>query len=640
MKNIIKKYIPTVFIAVFIFTSCEDFLDYRADDQLTLESVFENVGNVESWLGNIYSRIPDTYGYGTAEPCGDDFVPSPRWEQFNFRAIQYQKGNWTPMSEGVFSYWTDLPRAIRSAYILIENIKPLHNLSKEEVELMKAECEFFIGYYHALLLMTYGSIPIIDKVYQPSDDMNAVQQPFDKVVDWIDLKLQSAATKLPPRYTETRKYGRITSVMCYAIRARLLTFAASPLVNGNSDFSEYKNSEGIQVFNATEEVKKWQRAAQANKDLIELAEEAGHELYKEYLSDGVTIDPFMSYQNVTLKRYDEGNMEILMDRPYSGQYGGWDKNCFPRGVGGVGALGVSQTLVDDFFMKDGTAPIQGYVSQYGGVPIINPSSQLYTEIGFSAKEEKRLTKWREGSSTGNSANDENIVTLAGTYNMYCNREARFYVSVLYNEAWTRYGNRKTDFYMNGKDGGPTHDAPQNGYLARKKVDVNADPVKGTYKSRTAIIYRLAEAYLSYAEALNESNYNENLTEILKYINLVRERAGIPQYGVNGFFVPANQTEMRKLIRQERRVELNCESFLRFDDIRRWKEGYRIDGPQWGMNFNGKLKSDDKTIVDEHGVKQAFFIRDTYFERKFISYWWPIPQNDVDKNPNIKQLPGW
>ena len=91
------------------------------------------------------------------------------------------------------------------------------------------------------------------------------------------------------------------------------------------------------------------------------------------------------------------------------------------------------------------------------------------------------------------------------------------------------------------------------------------------------LFRLAEVYLNYAEALNEWA-PEQTDEILKYVNLVRERAGIPQYGTgkdsNGLDkipAPADQTAMREAIRRERRVEFNCEYAIRFDDIRRWKQ---------------------------------------------------------------------
>ena len=42
---------------------------------------------------------------------------------------------------------------------------------------------------------------------------------------------------------------------------------------------------------------KWKRAADANRELIEAAHAAGHDLVREYNADG-SIDPFMSCYNV------------------------------------------------------------------------------------------------------------------------------------------------------------------------------------------------------------------------------------------------------------------------------------------------------------------------------------------------------
>ena len=121
--------------------------------------------------------------------------------------------------------------------------------------------------------------------------------------------------------------------------------------------------------------------------------------------------------------------------------------------------------------------------------------------------------------------------------------------------------------MDGKDGGPSHDAPWSGYLVRKRVDPSANPKEGSgdYKNRHGALCRLAEIYLSYAEALNEysiekGTYTANQKEILKYVNLIRERAGIPEYSVSAeegkITAPSDPVEMRELIRQERRVEMN------------------------------------------------------------------------------------
>ena len=153
---------------------------------------------------------------------------------------------------------------------------------------------------------------------------------------------------------------------------------------------------------------------------------------------------------------------------------------------------------------------------------------------------------------------------------------------LYNEEY-HWGKKKaTNFFNGGEDGGPSHDSPCAGYLIRKRVDPSAIPTEssGNYKNRQGCLYRLAEAYLSYAESLNEysidmGTYDSNKKEILKYINKIRERAGIPQYSegteAGKITAPTDPKEMRQLIRRERRVEMNCEAGLRFDDLRRWKE---------------------------------------------------------------------
>ena len=103
--------------------------------------------------------------------------------------------------------------------------------------------------------------------------------------------------------------------MALAIRAKTLLFAASPLFNGNPDLKDWKNSEGEFLFDAeAKPERRWEKAAKAHLDLIKAAEAAGHKLYYEYNVDG-SIDPFMSYYNMSLKRFSEGNKEILFGRP-------------------------------------------------------------------------------------------------------------------------------------------------------------------------------------------------------------------------------------------------------------------------------------------------------------------------------------
>lgn len=605
-----------------LLTSCVDYLDKESDTELTLPMVFEDKTRIEGWLANVYSHVPDPY-WGYARKLGwdilsDDMTASERWRQWDWKVIPMLLGEWTPSTDWDGNYWARLPQLIREANIFIENVHPLpeQGISATEVTYMKAEMRFMIAYYYYLLSNTYGPIPFKPNYIAPTDfnlaDLMEGQRPYYEVVDWVDKELKEVAKILPAKYTEARKYGRATSIMCLAVRARMLLFAASPLVNGNPDYANHKNKDGENLFSTTEDKSKWAYAAQACKELIDAAEAAGHKLYTVENEDG-TIDPFMSYQNLFLTRYDEGNTEILFARPGGSEYGEYEKHATPQVSGGSGGLGVTQSLVDAFFMEN-------------GLPI-NDDDSKYVESGFSGSDETRdNTVWDTEVNGG-------AITKSGTYNMYCHREPRFYITVSYNNSYFTQEKRLFNFFNGSADNPHTHDAPQNGYLIRKKISPDLNVKQGTYKYRPGIVYRLGEAYLNYAEALNESDPGNG--DILVYLNKIRERAGIRQYTTgatddNFIHVDLNdQAEMRKLIRAERRVELSCEG-IRYDDLRRWKEAENVlNGDFYGMNFSGKDNS-------------SFYVRTPYLKRvyKKAYYWFPIHQSEIDKNDKLVQSPYW
>ena len=132
------------------------------------------------------------------------------------------------------------------------------------------------------------------------------------------------------------------------------------------------------------------------------------------------------------------------------------------------------------------------------------------------------------------------------------------------------------------------------------------------------------------EALNEVSYSTNITEILKYINLIRDRAGIPKYGteIGNIPVPTDQVTMRDAIRRERRVELALESH-RYFDCKRWIISEKTDGgPFYGMNVNA--------ASDNFHVRTLYETR--VFEKK--NYLWPIDVTEIFKDKYLVQNPYW
>src|SRR5690606_33499923 len=266
------KRIATCVSGIAVLSSCSTFLDRMPDDQLTLEMVFNDKTRTEDWLAGVYSNIPDPYwGYTrdiVFDPLSDDMAPSTGWEQFGWTVIGKQTGNWNTLSDWQPNYWVELPKRIRSAYIFIDNVKPnpAQLVSAEEVRLMRYEARVMIAYYYSLLLDAYGAIPFtlgLTDTSAPEDELLSRHTPFYEVVNWADQELLELSTLLPASYPQAQKYGRATSIMCLAVRARLLLFAASPLVNGNPDYVDFVNNEGVPIYNSTYDAAKWERATQA-----------------------------------------------------------------------------------------------------------------------------------------------------------------------------------------------------------------------------------------------------------------------------------------------------------------------------------------------------------------------------------------
>ena len=438
-KSIAKAVLLSCTLA--LTTSCNDFLDKAPDDQLTMEMIFTDKIRTEDWLAGVYSSIPSPmWGYFKEQGyniMGDDITIPQDWSPYGWSNVYaYTTGNWSPISTWDPYYWVELHKRIRSGLIFLQEAKvlPEKDLKESYVNQMKYEVRFLIAYYYSLMIELYGAIPftpgVLVSVDAPESEMMTPQRPYAEVVDWIDKELLEVSEHLPAVYPNNTDWGRATSIMALAIRAKTLLFAASPLFNGNPDLKDWKNSEGEFLFDAEAKPERWEKAAKAHLDLIKAAEAAGHKLYYEYNVDG-SIDPFMSYYNMSLKRFSEGNKEILFGRPENVDLNYWQAHHLPKGIGGNAAMGVTQELVDAFYMKNGEMPILGYNED--GSPIINPESG-YVENGFSTNTEYRTTKW-PGGGPSNLANKEtgvSPVTEEGTYNMYCNREPRFYVSVIYN----------------------------------------------------------------------------------------------------------------------------------------------------------------------------------------------------------------
>jgi hypothetical protein len=153
---------------------------------------------------------------------------------------------------------------------------------------------------------------------------------------------------------------------------------------------------------------------------------------------------------------------------------------------------------------------------------------------------------------------------------------------------------------------------------------------GTH-SEDWVIFRYAEILLNYAEAENETVTTPG-SDVYNAIIALRQRAGIAAGtdGMYGLKPNLSQAEMRTIIQNERRIELAFEE-SRFFDIRRWKIAETV--------MNQPLRGEMIIRSGNSYTYNTVNVLTTKFTASKM-YLYPIPYDEVLKNPNMKQNPGW
>ncbi len=197
--------------------------------------------------------------------------------------------------------------------------------------------------YHDLV-SKWGAMPIITKSFDLTDQeeiVNVKRSTYKQCVDFMVSELDEAAVLLPAQFDGSDK-GRATSVAALALKSRILLYAASPLMNkdGVDPLVGYPNPDPD----------RWEKAASAAQDAIDLALENGYDLYRKY-SD--------VKENYTQLFLDGGNVEILFDREGTPSSKGenityLDQSNGPNGYGQWGGNVPISVFVDCFDMQDGT----------------------------------------------------------------------------------------------------------------------------------------------------------------------------------------------------------------------------------------------------------------------------------------------
>lgn len=204
-------------------------------------------------------------------------------------------------------------------------------------------------------------------------------------------------------------------------------------------------------------------------------------------------------------------------------------------------------------------------------------------------------------------------------NYRSNRDPRLSVSVLLpNDVFDGQRLQPFEQASTNPDRIGVQQSTASGYWVKKYLDT-----KDRYGTRKLyfMIIRYAEVLLNYTEALIESDDWEN-PDVVKYLNMVRNRAGMPDVDTS---VYNTKEKLRELVRRERQAELSFEG-QRFFDIRRWDiatdvmngDVYGATNPDTGETYRVETR--------------------TYRPNRDVRY--PIPRGEIIANPNIKQNSGY
>jgi hypothetical protein len=586
-----------------LFFSCDDYLDKQPTGDMTLEEVFSQQNYAEKFLDNIYRAAPLESNF--ADPGWE--YRSPWVGGCDEMEIAYggsythliNDGSWNPTNIQSIPVWRECYITIRKCNIFLNRIGNVP-MDEKKKERWIAEAYFQRAFNYFQIFRTYGPFPIISE--ELSSDADFLQYKRSPVQDCIDFIVEDCnhAIAVLPASVGSAEYGRITSVAAMALKSRTLLYLASPLWNGNTDYADFKNRDDENLVPQTVDASKWQKAADASLDCINTALASGYALYRS-----PSNDPYLNYTNI----WQELNNKEWLFYKNCGNYQHLNNCSDPVSFGLFSIINPTQDMVDAYEMADGSTPITGYTDE-GITPVINPASG-YVETGFSSQAHP------------------NGYHPAGVWNMYANREPRFYASI--NFARQTWKGSVLEFWYSGKDGRSRagSDYCKTGYLMKKIIDHSYRPAHlgNTWRNHTWIFFRLGEIYLNYAEALNEAQ--GPVPDVYKYVNDIRNRAGL-----QGLPAGLSKEQMREKIHHERRIELAFETH-RFFDVRRWKLAETSESkPIHSLQIMAGKNASDPAFYERVKVENRVFTAPKH-------YLFPIRDVEFDKaRKNIVQNPGW
>ena len=488
------------------------------------------------------------------------------------------RGTYTTTEGAVGDKFKQLYEGVTRANIVLQNVDQC-DMSDELKTRYKSEARFMRALYYFTLLDFWGGVPIYDETTIVAEDFSNMLKPRSSAeeVRTFIIKDLDEAIAHLPADWDESNKGRATSGAAMALKGKVL------------------------LYN-----KQYQEAATCFENVINSGKYALYSDYENLFKPGgdESSEMIFAIQNIGGVGTDFG-MPMTFYMGSRASYG----SCWNNVMASI-------DFVDSYECKNGEPfDWNDYFEGY------NENIDIRKEVLYAKLD-----------------NSKKVVTYPASreklLEMYENRDPRMKASIIlpytHYAGWVKNAPKDTEFILLEKQG----DAHENNgfirvnqnyqlYLWRKFVaEGNMD---GAINNRadTPInfpIIRLADVYLMLAECYNQME-NGDQEKAVYYINKVRNRASVNMPEINNgdsWMEARTKEEVFARIRHERAVELAAEGWS-FSDMRRWGLLEEVAGPV-------------KDIVNKKLYDRVVNERD---------YLWPIPQDEIDKNPNLRpNNPGW
>lgn len=638
MKSVYKLLIASITFCTVL--SC-DYLDVVPDNLPTIDHAFSDRYAAENFLATCYWGMPKAAGWNENPAMFGSLEMIFNKENATTGGMVFGLGNDSPTNVYI-NYWGGTGNMIRTLYgginycnIFLENIEGVQDLNRYEKNRWIAEVKMIKAYMHFYLTIYYGPMCPL-KENSPVDESTSATRVYRQKIDdcfayALELIDEVIGSDALPLIIDNRgaELGRFTKAAAYMLKAKMLIYWASPLFNGNTDYNSFLNENGEPFFNQTYDVMRWQRAADACKEAIDICETSGIRLYQ--VSDYVTAKPQSDSTRIvnTLRSVvtERWNCEFIWGNTSYPSNSGLQQECLPRleqstSQTVTSRMSVPLHVVDWFYSKN-------------GVPIEEDLGYEYTE--------------RFNVRVGDDLHRYYIQRGEYTAAMNFDREARFYSTLGFDRGkW--YGNH----YANEPEDDAQCLYPKNrynefssifnpgtynatGYWPKKIVSINSafrDPNSVSWETYPFPEMRFADLLLFYAEALNEVKGAPD-AEVYRYIDMVRARAGLE--GVVESWAkhsivpdkPMTKEGMREIIHRERKIEFACEGVYYWDSHRLKTAVREQNRPIQGWD------------VMKSGLQDYYTVTTIYMQEfAYNQYFAPLPESDITKNPLLVQNPGW